>query len=99
MSPAFNATRHVGLVAVIDTSHDTAPAGSKYFASERNRRFVTPSRVTVRSSYSPPGCRWPAVPTRVVSRLTTHWCAAPIACLAAGVLASFGKVYLPLWPL
>ena len=32
----------VGRVAVIATSQDTAPAGSKYFASERNRCAVSP---------------------------------------------------------
>src|SRR3954467_6348241 len=36
VSPALTATFQSGLVAVIATSHDTAPAGSKYLASERN---------------------------------------------------------------
>ena len=33
----------------METSHDTAPAGSKYFAFERKSACVWPLRVTVRS--------------------------------------------------
>jgi len=40
----------LGFVAVIDTSHETAPAGSKYLATDLNSRIVLPLRVTVRSS-------------------------------------------------
>ena len=49
VSPASTATRQSGGVAVIATSQDTAPAGSKYLATERNRRSVAPSRATSRS--------------------------------------------------
>src|SRR4051812_10060017 len=97
MSPALSVGLQLGFVAVIDTSHDTAPAGSKYFALDRNRRFFCPSRVTVRSSYRPPGWRWPAVPTSVVSCGTTHSCAEPMSRLAVP-LAMSGNVYLPLRP-
>ncbi len=48
-SPRLTATRHFGRVAIIATSHDTAPAGSQYFARERNRLTVRPSRVSLRS--------------------------------------------------
>ena len=58
------------------TSHDTAPAGSKYFAFDWKRCAVSPSidgfaagaavapapaRRNHRSSWRPPGCRWPPV--------------------------------------
>src|SRR4051794_7167717 len=49
VSPGLSATFQSGLVAVIATSHDTAPAGSKYFASERKRLAVFPERVPFRS--------------------------------------------------
>ena len=49
MSPARTPARHDGGVTVIATSHDTAPAGSKYFASERKSGTVFPSRVSLRS--------------------------------------------------
>jgi len=59
-------------VAVMETSHDTAPAGSQYLATEWKTVLVTPSRVTLRSVYRPPGCRWPAVPTSVDGLVTVH---------------------------
>ena len=49
VSPAFRSTRQSGLVTVIDTSQDTAPAGSKYFACERKMRALRAPRVTFRS--------------------------------------------------
>ena len=36
-SPRFSFTRQSGRVAVIETSHETGPAGSQYFAFDRNR--------------------------------------------------------------
>ena len=62
-SPRLTWTRQLERVAVIATSHDTAPAGSQYFARERNRLTVRPPRVSLRSRHNPPGCRWPAVCT------------------------------------
>ena len=44
VSPGCTATAHVGLVTVIATSHDTAPAGSKYFASDSKRCALWPLR-------------------------------------------------------
>src|SRR3954447_22246627 len=66
-SPFLTPTRQPGGVASIATSHDTAPAGSKYLALERNSRTVFPPRVRYMSVHRPPGCRWPAVPTRTPS--------------------------------
>ena len=67
-SPRLTFTRQFGRVAVIATSHETAPAGSQYFARERKRFTVRPSRVSLRSVHRPPGCRWPAVCTSTPSR-------------------------------
>ena len=53
-------------------SHDTAPAGSKYFARERKMRVLLAPRPRSRSTYSPPGCRWPAAATSVPSRSARH---------------------------
>src|SRR4051795_1583661 len=41
VSPLWSAPRQSGFVPVIVTSHDTAPAGSKYLASERNSSRVS----------------------------------------------------------
>ena len=41
-SPFFSFTRQSGLVPVIATSQDTAPAGSKYFAVDLNRCTLSP---------------------------------------------------------
>ena len=71
-SPLRMPTRQPAGVAVIATSHDTAPAGSKYFARERKSRTVRPSRVSFRSVHSPPGCRWPAVPTSTPSSVAVQ---------------------------
>jgi hypothetical protein len=46
-SPALSAIFQPGFGVVVATSHETAPAGSKYLASERKISFVTPLRVTV----------------------------------------------------
>src|SRR3954447_9450280 len=73
MSPFLIATFQLSVVADIATSQDTFPAGSKYSARDRKMRFVTPSRVMFRSVHRPPGCRCPAVLTRVASRSATHW--------------------------
>src|SRR4051794_23390807 len=97
VSPGLTATFQSGLVAVIATSHDTAPAGSKYLASDRNSCLVWPPRDEVRSVYRPPGCRWPAVPTIVISWSATNCRAGPILAFSAPV-ASLGKVYLPFLP-
>jgi hypothetical protein len=73
-SPALTPTRHSGGVTSIATSHETAPAGSKYFARERNSRTFRPSRSSHRSVHSPPGCRWPPVPTSTPSCwIVTRW--------------------------
>src|SRR5436305_15224673 len=48
-SPAFSVGRQLAFVTVIATSHDTAPAGSKYFACEWKSLIVLPPRVAVRS--------------------------------------------------
>ena len=48
-SPLRTPTRQPGGVTVMATSHETAPAGSKYFASERKSGAVCPSRVSLRS--------------------------------------------------
>ena len=66
-SPRLTPTRQSAGVASIATSHDTAPAGSKYFALERNSRTRLPPRSSVRSVHRPPGCRCPAVPTSTPS--------------------------------
>src|SRR4051812_36172905 len=55
-SPCLTPTPQSGGVASIAPSHDTAPAGSKYLAWERNSRTVFPPRVSDRSVHSPPGC-------------------------------------------
>src|SRR4051812_1506097 len=81
----------------METSQDTAPAGSKYLACDRNSRTVLPPRVTVRSVLRPPGWRCPPVPTSVVSRVTFHSCAGPILFRAAPRAMS-GNVYLPFLP-
>src|SRR3954447_3875492 len=78
VSPGLSATRQSGVVTVIATSHDTAPAGSKYLASERNSSLVVPARVALRSSYRPPGWRWPPAPISVRSWSTAYWWATPI---------------------
>ena len=83
--------RQSGLVAVIATSHETAPAGSKYLASERNSSLVALPRCALRSVHSPPGCRCPAVDTSVMSLGTVHWCAGPMS-LRAAPRASSGNV-------
>ena len=44
---------------------------------ERNRRVERPSRVSVRSVHSPPGCRCPPVPTIAPSSGTVHDAGAP----------------------
>ena len=63
----------VGLVAVIETSHDTAPAGSKYFAFGLEEvRGLTVCDRDQRSSCSPPGWRWPPVPISTPSVSTVH---------------------------
>src|SRR3954470_9596640 len=94
-SPACRAMRQSGLEPVIATSQDTAPDGSKYLASERKSSLVVPLRVAVRSLYRPPGCRWPAVLTSVMSLATSHWCATPMSFFCAA-RACVGKVNLPL---
>src|SRR5918994_2408911 len=71
-SPLRTPTRQSGGVTVIATSHETAPAGSKYFASERNSGTVRPSRVSSRSVHSPPGCRCPPDPTSAPSSGTVQ---------------------------
>ena len=43
-SPLRSFTRQSGRVAVIATSHDTAPAGSKYFARSGTAAAVRPLR-------------------------------------------------------
>src|SRR3954467_1845881 len=42
VSPLWICTRQSRRVPLIATSHDTAPAGSKYLASERNRWALLP---------------------------------------------------------
>ena len=59
----LDATLQSGLVAVIETSHDTAPAGSKYFATERNSSLGAPAArglevgVAARPGAGGPRCR------------------------------------------
>ena len=48
-SPRLTLTRQFERVAVIATSHETAPAGSQYLARERNTFTVRPLRVSMRS--------------------------------------------------
>ncbi len=48
-SPGWTATLQPGLVWVIETSHETAPAGSKYLATERNSFADLPPRLIFRS--------------------------------------------------
>ena len=71
-SPFFTATAQSGGVAVIATSHDTAPAGSKYSAREENSGTRSVPRVAHRSVRRPPGWRWPAVATSTPSASTVH---------------------------
>src|SRR5947208_9371802 len=77
-SPFLTATRQSGLVNVIATSHETAPAGSKYLASERKISLVWPARVCLRSTYRPPGCRCPPAATSVASVGTVISLASPL---------------------
>src|SRR5919201_5374530 len=53
-SPFLTATRQLGGLTPIETSQDTAPAGSKKCARERNSSTVLPWRVSLRSVHSPP---------------------------------------------
>src|SRR5215212_8909474 len=71
-SPRRTFTRQFLGVPVMATSHDTAPAGSKYLALERNSGAVLPWRRSFRSVWSPPGWRWPAVATSTPGLSTTH---------------------------
>ena len=59
VSPAFTCNRQFARVTPSVTSHETGPAGSKYFALDLKTCAVRAPRSTYRSSHNPPGWRWP----------------------------------------
>src|SRR3954454_14275832 len=96
VSPFRTFTRQSLRVPVIATSQDTAPAGSKYFAFDRNSGTVFPRRRSFRSLCRPPGCRCPAVATSTPRRSTTHWFR--FGPPAYAFFASSGYVNRPFFP-